>query len=138
MRDILKTLIWLMDKGEGLEQKSNDWERAKRKHIDYEHIRKFWERPWEGKKKKERKKKRLKLPLLKGKSKKKKRRMPIKSRKSKRNFNQRKAQQKSIPEKKERLSYKRWLLLSIIKPTMLSDVICWLLLSIIKTFVLLC
>jgi len=32
------------------------------------------------------------------------RRTPIKSRKSKRNFNQRKAQQKSIPEK--RLSYK--------------------------------
>jgi hypothetical protein len=32
-----------MDKGEGLEQKSNDWERAKRKHIDWGHIRNFEE-----------------------------------------------------------------------------------------------
>jgi hypothetical protein len=49
MRDILKTL---MDKWEGLKQKSNVWERAKRKHIDWGHIRKFWGMPWEGKKKK--------------------------------------------------------------------------------------
>jgi hypothetical protein len=32
-----------MDKREGLEQKSNDWERAKRKHIDWGHIRNFEE-----------------------------------------------------------------------------------------------
>ena len=38
-----------MDKGEGLEQKSNDWERAKRKHIDWGHIRKFWGRLWKKK-----------------------------------------------------------------------------------------
>jgi len=63
-----------MDKEEGLEQKSNDWERAKRKHIDWGHIRKFWGRLWESKKKKKKKtekkkKKKLKLPSLKGKSK---------------------------------------------------------------------
>ena len=59
-----------MDKGEGLEQKSNDWERAKRKHVDYRHIRKFWGRLWESEAKKKRKKKGvLKLPSLKGKSK---------------------------------------------------------------------
>ena len=69
MRDILKTLIGLIDKGEGLEQKSNDWERAKRKHIDLGHIRKFWGRLWERKKKKDWKKKKLKLPSLKSKSK---------------------------------------------------------------------
>ena len=51
-----------MDKGEGLEQKSNVWERAKRKHIDWGHIRKFWGRLW---KKKENKKRKLKLPSLK-------------------------------------------------------------------------
>ena len=32
MRDMLETLIWLMDKGEGLEQKSNDWESSKKSH----------------------------------------------------------------------------------------------------------
>ena len=51
MRDMLETLIWLMDKGEGLEQKSNDWESARRKHIDLGHIRKFWGRlckKWKG------------------------------------------------------------------------------------------
>jgi len=46
-----------MDKGEGLEQKSNDWERVERKHIDWGHIRKCWGRLWESKKKKEKKKK---------------------------------------------------------------------------------
>ena len=55
-----------MDKGEGLEQKSNDWERARRRHIDWGHIRKFWGRLWE---KKEKKKRKLKLPSLKYKSK---------------------------------------------------------------------
>ena len=53
MRDILKTLIGLMDKEEGLEQKSNDWERARRRHIDWGHIRKFWGRLWKNKKRKE-------------------------------------------------------------------------------------
>ena len=62
MRDILKTLIWLMDKEEGLEQKSNDWERVRRKHIDWGHIRKFWGRIYK-------KKRKLKLPSLKYKSK---------------------------------------------------------------------
>jgi hypothetical protein len=41
-----------MDKGEGLEQKSNDWERAKRKHIDWGHIRNFEEGYEKTKKKK--------------------------------------------------------------------------------------
>ena len=41
-----------MDKGEGLEQKSNDWERARRRHIDWGHIRKFWGRLWKKKEKK--------------------------------------------------------------------------------------
>jgi hypothetical protein len=45
-----------MDKGEGLEQKSNDWERAKRKHIDWGHIRKFWGRLKKKKKENEKKK----------------------------------------------------------------------------------
>ena len=46
-----------MDKGEGLEQKSNDWERAKSRHIDYGRIRKFWGRLWESKAKKEKSRK---------------------------------------------------------------------------------
>jgi hypothetical protein len=46
-----------MDKGEGLEQKSNDWERAKRKHIDWGHIRNFEEGYEKTKKKKKEKKK---------------------------------------------------------------------------------
>jgi Ni/Co efflux regulator RcnB len=67
-----------MDKGEGLEQKSNDWERVERKHIDWGHIRKCWGRLWESKKKKKKEKKRkkkigknkkLKLPSLEDKSK---------------------------------------------------------------------
>jgi hypothetical protein len=49
-----------MDKGEGLEQKSNDWERAKRKHIDWGHIRNFEEGYEKTKKKKKEKKKELK------------------------------------------------------------------------------
>jgi len=47
-----------MDKGEGLEQKSNDWERAKRKHIDWGHIRNFEEGYEKTKKKKKELKKR--------------------------------------------------------------------------------
>ena len=58
-----------MDQGEGLTKKSKDWERAKRKYIDWGHIRKFWGRLWESKKKKDWKKKKLKLPSLKDKSK---------------------------------------------------------------------
>jgi hypothetical protein len=49
-----------MDKGEGLEQKSNDWERVERKHIDWGHIRKFWGRLWESKKKKKKRKEKKK------------------------------------------------------------------------------
>jgi hypothetical protein len=91
-----------MDKGEGLEQKSNDWERAKRKHIDWGHTRKFWGRPW---KIKDWKKEEVEIAFTWRQVKDKGRRTPIKSMKSKRNFNQGKAQQKSIAEK--RLSYKR-------------------------------
>ena len=59
-----------MDKREGLEQKSNDWKKGTRKHIDWGYIRKFWGRLWESKKKKkDRKKRKLKLPSLKDKSK---------------------------------------------------------------------
>ena len=59
-----------MDKREGLEQKSNDWKKGTRKHIDWGYIRKFWGRLWESKKKKkDQKKRKLKLPSLKDKSK---------------------------------------------------------------------
>ena len=44
-----------MDKGEGLEQKSNDWERARRRHIYWGHIRKFWGRLWKKKRENEKK-----------------------------------------------------------------------------------
>ena len=65
-----------MDKGEGLEQKSNDWERAKRKHIDWGHIRKIWGRLW------------VETAFTERQVKDKGRRTLIKSMKSKRNFNQ--------------------------------------------------
>jgi len=73
MRDMLlgriKTLIGLMDKRKDLEQKSNDWDRARRrKAIDWGHPRKLWGRlckskKWNG------------------------RRMPINSKRGKRGFN---------------------------------------------------
>ena len=64
-----------MDKGEGLEQKSNDWESARRKHIDWGHIRKFWGRH------------ELNLPSLKDKLKGNGKRMPINSKRGKAVFN---------------------------------------------------
>ena len=62
MRDILKTLIGLMDKRKDLEQKSNDWDRARRrKAIDWGHPRKLWGRLCKSKKKKKKKKKEKKM-----------------------------------------------------------------------------
>ena len=56
-----------MDKGEGLEQRSNDWEKAKRKHIDMGAYQKILRKAM--KKKENEKKGKLKLPSLKDKSK---------------------------------------------------------------------
>ena len=42
-----------MDKGEGLEQRSNDWEKAKRKHIDMGAYQKILRKAMKKKKKKE-------------------------------------------------------------------------------------
>ena len=41
-----------MDKGEGLEQRSNDWERAKRKHIDWGAYKKILRKAMKKKRKK--------------------------------------------------------------------------------------
>ena len=57
-----------MDKGEGLEQRSNDWEKAKRKHIDMGAYQKILRKAMK-KKKRIKKKGKLKLPSLKDKSK---------------------------------------------------------------------
>ena len=56
-----------MDKGEGLKQRSNDWEKAKRKHIDMGAYQKILRKAM--KKKKENEKRKWKLPSLKYKSK---------------------------------------------------------------------
>ena len=45
-----------MDKGEGLEQRSNDWEKAKRKHIDMGAYQKILRKAMEKKKENEKKK----------------------------------------------------------------------------------
>jgi Ni/Co efflux regulator RcnB len=59
-----------MDKGEGLEKNSNDWERATRKHIDWGAYKKILRKAMKKKRKKKiEKKKKLKLSSLKGKSK---------------------------------------------------------------------
>ena len=107
-----------MDKGEGLEQRSNDWEKAKRKHIDMGAYQKILRKAIK-KKKRMKKKRKLKLPSLKYKSK-------VKEGKHLSSLGR--AKEISLKERhnksqyqKKRLSYKRWLLLSIIKPTMLSD-----------------
>ena len=98
-----------MDKWEGLEQESKGERARRRKHIDWGHIRKFWWRLW---KKENKKKGKLKLPSLKDK---------LKIKKGEHLSRLWKAQEISInTKKKKRLSYKRWLLVSIIKPTMLS------------------
>ena len=76
--------------GEDLEQKSNDWESARRKHIHWAYKKIF---------RKVMKKKKVEIAFTEREVQDKGRRTPIKSMKSKINFNQWEAQQKSIPEK---------------------------------------
>ena len=50
-----------MDKGEGLKQRSNDWEKAKRKHVDMGAYQKILRKAME--KKREWKKKEVEIAL---------------------------------------------------------------------------
>ena len=52
-----------MDKGEGLEQRSNDWEKAKRKHIDMGAYQKILRKAMKKKKKENEKKKEVEIAL---------------------------------------------------------------------------